>query len=108
MIYYDSKVKNTDINSLKAIIKLHDRCMAREELTDARVLYTEWCNAQLSESCGRDLKYMDVVHKSYDWLQTISEWSGETSLRKINRYLSMIQPFTDYEIKLFPVVGESR
>ena len=90
MIYYDSKVKNTDINSLKA------------------VLYIEWCDAQLSESCSRDLKYMDVVHKSYDWLQTISEWSGETSLRKINRYLSMIQPFTDYEIKLFPVVGESR
>lgn len=108
MICYDKKIKKNNINSLKAIIKSHERCMEREELADARETYTEWCDAQLIEKYARDISYMDVVGKSYEWLQTISEWSGEVSLRKINRYLDMIQPFTNYKIELFPVVGESR
>lgn len=108
MIYYDKKVKKDNINSLKAIIKTHERCMGREELTDVREAYIEWCDALLSKKYGRDINYMDVVSKSYEWLQTISEWSGEASLRKMNRYFDMIQPFTNYKIELFPVVGESR
>ena len=108
MIYYDKKVKKTNVNSLKAIIKSHERCMKREELAETREAYIEWCDAQLSEKCGRDISYMDLVSKSYEWLQTISEWSGEASLRKMNRYFDMIQPFTNYKIELFPVVGESR
>lgn len=108
MIYYDKKVKRNNVNSLKAIIKSHERCMKREELVDARKTYVEWCDAQLSEKYGRDISYMDVVGKSYEWLQIISEWSGEASLRKMNRYFDMIQPFTNYKIELFPVVGESR
>ena len=108
MIYYDKKVKKTNVNSLKAIIKSHERCMKREELAETREAYIEWCDVQLSEKCGRDISYMDLVSKSYEWLQTISEWSGEASLRKMNRYFDMIQPFTNYKIELFPVVGESR
>lgn len=108
MICYDKKIKKNNINSLKAILKSHNRCMGYEDLADARLTYVEWCDTQLSDMCGRDMKYMDVVNKSYDWLQTISEWSGEANLRKINRYLGMIQPFTNYSIELFPVVEESR
>ena len=108
MICYDKKIKKNNINSLKAILKSHNRCMKREDLADVRATYVEWCDAQLSDMCSRDMKYMDVVNKSYDWLQTISEWSGEANLRKINRYLEMVQPFTNYSIELFPVVGESR
>lgn len=108
MIYYDKKVKKNNIDSLETIIKLHKRCMEQEESADARKTYVEWCDAQLSEKYGRNISYMDVVDKSYEWLQAVSEWSGEASLRKMNRYFDMIQPFTGYKIELFPVVGESR
>lgn len=108
MIYYDKTIKRNNINSLKAVIELHERCMKDKKMADARETYVEWCDAQLSEKYGGDISYMDVVRKSYEWLQTISEWSGEASLRKMNRYFDMIQPFTNYKIELFPVVGESR
>lgn len=60
-LWLDKKVKRNNINSLKAIIKSHERCMEREELTDVRETYVEWCDAQLSEKYGRDISYMDVV-----------------------------------------------
>lgn len=108
MICYDEKIKKKNLESCRSILKAHSRCMQSDESREARECYCRWCDMQLSEKTRTEVRYMDIVEKTYDMLVKLNEWSEDWKLRKANQNLYMIQPFTNFSICLFPVVGESK
>ena len=108
MVVYDKKVKNKNLKSCDAIVKIHEKCMRDEDLAEARSIYVEWCGSLILDKFKEQVDYMDLVYDVRDRLKITNEFTGERQLRKLNKYLSMIAPYTNYDIVLFPTANEAR
>lgn len=108
MIYYDEKIRKHNLKTCEGILEIHSRCMKFDDLRELRELYCQWCDAQLSEKAGTEVKYMEIVNNTRDMLHNLNEWSEDWKLRKTNENLYAIKPFTNLSIYLFSVVGESK
>ena len=108
MTVYDEKIKSSNLKALREIMTLHERALACQTEREARECYLEMVNDDIESKLHINLDYMELVHKAFDCLVAINQWSGEFRLKSINRDLLLIRDYTNQNIKLFSTVGESR
>lgn len=108
MTVYDEKIKSSNLKALREIMALHERALSHHIEREARECYLEMVNDDIESKLHIRLDYMELVHRAFDSLAAVNQWSGEFRLKSINRDLLLIRDYTSQNIKLFSTVGESR
>ena len=107
MICFEDKVRKYNLKSLDGIIEIHRRCETMGgNIWKARQYYVDWCSLTLSDKYMGAMNYMDLVCETRKMLEQVNVYSGEKQLRKLNKYFSLIRPFTNLHLYNFPVVNE--
>lgn len=98
MTKYNERVLKGNTESCKKIIETHNRCINDPEYRETREIYVQYCNEQLKDKYNVDIDYMELVNRTYESLQNVNE---HTDIRKLNKDLDLIKPFTNYSISSF-------
>lgn len=96
-------IAKSNLESLNQIIEIHNTKWDADR-TELRTYYELMCDDIVS--CKEGALFMDLVEKTALHLEAVTGRTNFKELNKINKYLRMIKPLTNFSIRLF--VDESR